>query len=84
MIDTTDLTSDLSSGTSWGLDHPLVFGWRPERNVWMVWDRRTGKVIHALEPKVNQHGFDHSERRISELSMPQGYNDEFIDFDGIS
>lgn len=83
-MDKSHLTHDLNGGQSWGLDHPLVHGWRPDRGLWMVWDRHTGEVTHALEPKVNQHGFDHSESRISKLSMPEGYNDEYIDFDGVS
>lgn len=72
------LTHDLNSGESWGLECPVIYGWRPDRNAWMVWDRHAGEVKHAL-PK----DWIGAQYQIQSLSMPEGYNDTYIDFDGI-
>lgn len=82
-IDTSPLTHDLNNGYSWGLEHPVIYGWRPDRDAWMAWDRHTGEVKHALPANPNVHGWDRGKYQIQKLSMPAGYNDTFIDFDAI-
>lgn len=83
-IDRSPLTHDLNAGNSWGLEYPIIYGWRPDRNAWMAWDRHTGEVKHALLPDKNSAGYDSSADKIKKLSEPEGYGDEYIDFDGVS
>ena len=84
---TDRITHDLNAGASWGLEYPVIYGWRPERGTWCAWDRHTGEIHHEFPPDRplgdTPGAIDFSERRVKALSMPKGYDDEFIDFDGI-
>jgi len=73
------LTHDLNSGYSWGLQYPIIYGWRPEHNAWVVWNRHTGEITHKFYPEDDKL----ADYEACKASEPRGYNDEFIDFDGV-
>lgn len=78
------ITHDLNAGASWGLEYPVIFGWRPERKTWCAWNRHTGEIVHELEPNINQHGFDFSKDRIKKLSQPDDYYQNPAIYDAIA
>lgn len=84
MTEHPDLTCDLNAGYSFGLQHPVVYGWRPDRDLWMAWDRRTGQVHAALPPNRNAHGYDCSKNEIKKLAEPPDYYSNPFEQDDVS
>ena len=74
----------MNAGYSWGLKHPVIYGWRPERGTWCAWDRHTGKVHQEMLPIVNIHGYDRAEFEIKNASMPVDYLDHATDEDNVA
>ena len=81
---TDRITHDLNQGYSWGLEYANIHGWRQERGTWCVWNRHTGEIVAEFPPERNQHGYDLAENKARIASIPEGYNDEFVDYDGVA
>ena len=80
------ITHDLNAGHSWGLHYAKIYGWRPERGTWCVWDRHTGEVFFEEEPDKEDFvgAIDFAERRAKEFSMPKNYSKQATTEDSVS
>lgn len=65
------LTHDLNNGYSWGLEYPVIYGYRFERGYWAAWDRHTGEVKAIAQTDNPTLG----ERWVQRFSQPDGYMD---------
>ncbi len=66
-LEVKPLSHDLNNGYSLGLQYPLIYGYRPERRCWMLWNRHTGHVFaYASEHTPDWMG-RHMMQQVAEL-----------------
>ena len=74
-IDIVPLTRDLNNGGSYGLQYPVISGYRPDRGLYMAWDRHTGEV-----KAVALSGNDSFDRHLVDKFAQNLTNDKFNPF----
>lgn len=79
------LAHDLNAGESYGLQFPVICGWRVDRECWMAWDRHTGEVKAFASFQPNTHGWCDGKHLVDKFTIPTNYNERGnFDADAVS
>jgi hypothetical protein len=84
--DVVPLISDLNAGESYGLEFPIICGWRPDRHMWMAWNRHTGEVIAFASYQPTVMGWCDGKYLVRKIAAKQAEHVPFnpYNLDGIS